>query len=420
MIHTERSMHPRTLALAFLLSSAVAGASGPAVPPAPTRFVTDKAGVLSAATSARLEQTLESFEKETSNQFLVYTESAVPEGTTLEEYTVACSQAWKAGQAQRKNGMILFVFPESHKVRLEVGYGLEGAMPDALARSRPRGAGPPALPRRRLRRRDHGRRRRRDRRDEGGVQGHGRDAGPKKRAGRDPVSLLRRSCYPLPRSSASSRRCSAGDGADTRTSTAGAGAAAGSAAGSGRRVRRRRRFLGRRRLVRGRRGERELVMAADPSEGLFRKPRPCRRSSRRSGEPRARSFGEIRVHLHRGAVKDAKAEAEKAFLKLGMDKTSRGTGCLIFIAPAVARVRGRRRVGDPREGRRRVLARGPRRGAREVRRGEVHGRDRRRRREARRRPRAVLSAGRRRRPQRAARRRQRRLTGGREVRFPAL
>ncbi len=134
MIHTERSMRPRTLfALALLLSSAVAVASGPAVPPAPTRFVTDKAGVLSAATAARLEATLESFERETSNQFLVYTERAVPEGTTLDEYTVACAQAWKAGQAQRKNGMILFVFPESHKVRLEVGYGLEGAMPDALA-----------------------------------------------------------------------------------------------------------------------------------------------------------------------------------------------------------------------------------------------------------------------------------------------
>lgn len=128
-------MRRRTLlTLAFLLASAVAGASGPAVPPAPTRFVTDKAGVLSAATAANLEGRLESFEKETSNQFLVYTERVVPEGTTLEEYTVACAQAWKAGQTQRKNGMILFVFPESHKVRLEVGYGLEGAMPDALAR----------------------------------------------------------------------------------------------------------------------------------------------------------------------------------------------------------------------------------------------------------------------------------------------
>ena len=47
----------------------------------------------------------------------------------------------------------------------------------------------------------------------------------------------------------------------------------------------------------------------------------------------ARSYGEIRVHLHHGAVKDAKAEAEKAFLRLGMDKTARGTGCLILVAP---------------------------------------------------------------------------------------
>ena len=122
------------LGLFLLLAVAAAPAAGPPVPPAPTRFVTDRAGVLSPATAASLEQRLESFEKETSNQFLVYTERAVPEGTTLEEYTVACAQAWRAGQVQRKNGMILFVFPESHKVRLEVGYGLEGAMPDALAR----------------------------------------------------------------------------------------------------------------------------------------------------------------------------------------------------------------------------------------------------------------------------------------------
>jgi uncharacterized protein len=118
----------------FLSVPGAAFAAGPAVPPVPTKFVTDKAGALSAGTAASLEQRLENFEKETSNQFLVYTESAVPEGTTLEEYTVACAQAWKAGQTQRKNGMILFVFPGSRKVRLEVGYGLEGAMPDALAR----------------------------------------------------------------------------------------------------------------------------------------------------------------------------------------------------------------------------------------------------------------------------------------------
>ena len=46
-----------------------------------------------------------------------------------------------------------------------------------------------------------------------------------------------------------------------------------------------------------------------------------------------KSYGEIRVHLHHGAVGDAKAEAEKTFLRLGMDKTARGSACLIFIAP---------------------------------------------------------------------------------------
>ena len=134
MIHTDAMPRRAGLALVVVLSLGRAYAAGPAVPPAPTRFVTDKAGLLPADAAARLEARLESFERETSNQFLVYTERTIPEGTTLEEYTVACAQAWKAGQTQRKNGMILFVFPDSRKVRLEVGYGLEGAMPDALAR----------------------------------------------------------------------------------------------------------------------------------------------------------------------------------------------------------------------------------------------------------------------------------------------
>jgi uncharacterized protein len=122
------------VAIPLLLLAGALAAAGPTVPPAPTRFVTDKAGVISPDVTARLESRLADFERETSNQFLVYTETTVPDGTTLEEYAVACAQAWRAGQAQRKNGMILFVFPGSRKARLEVGYGLEGAMPDALAR----------------------------------------------------------------------------------------------------------------------------------------------------------------------------------------------------------------------------------------------------------------------------------------------
>ncbi len=52
------------------------------------------------------------------------------------------------------------------------------------------------------------------------------------------------------------------------------------------------------------------------------------------GKAEARSFGEIRVHLHHGPVGDARQEAERTFLRLGMDKTARGSGCLIFLAPA--------------------------------------------------------------------------------------
>jgi uncharacterized protein len=117
-----------------LFLSGAAFAAGPAVPPAPTRYVTDKAGVIAPDVTVRLESRLVDFERETSNQFLVYTQTTVPDGATLEEYTVACAQAWKVGQTQRKNGMILFVFPGSKKAWLEVGYGLEGAMPDILAR----------------------------------------------------------------------------------------------------------------------------------------------------------------------------------------------------------------------------------------------------------------------------------------------
>ncbi|HEV8269310.1 MAG TPA: TPM domain-containing protein, partial [Thermoanaerobaculia bacterium] len=125
----------RVLAGATLLLLAVSTAlgAGPKVPPAPTRFVTDKADALSNETEESLERRLKDFEAQTSNQLLVYIEDEVPEGTTVEEYTVACAQAWRAGEKAKKNGLVLFVFPGSKVARFEVGYGLEGALPDALA-----------------------------------------------------------------------------------------------------------------------------------------------------------------------------------------------------------------------------------------------------------------------------------------------
>jgi uncharacterized membrane protein len=73
-------------------------------------------------------------------------------------------------------------------------------------------------------------------------------------------------------------------------------------------------------------------MGENPAKAFFESlDRPAIVDAIRRAE--ARSFGEIRVHLHHGSVADARAEAEKTFLKLGMDKTARGSGCLIFLAP---------------------------------------------------------------------------------------
>jgi uncharacterized protein len=121
---------PGFLACALLAPPASAG---PVIPPVPTRHVTDRAGVLPPDTVRALEEKLSAFEAATSSQFLVYTDRKLPAGVELEDWTVAVSRAWRAGQKERNNGLVLFVFPESRAARFEVGYGLEGALPDALA-----------------------------------------------------------------------------------------------------------------------------------------------------------------------------------------------------------------------------------------------------------------------------------------------
>jgi uncharacterized protein len=121
---------PGLLACALLAALA---AAGPVLPPAPTRHVTDHAGVLPSGTVRALEEKLSAFEAETSSQFLVYIDRKLPEGAELEEWTLAVARAWRAGQKERNNGLVLFVFPDSRAARFEVGYGLEGALPDALA-----------------------------------------------------------------------------------------------------------------------------------------------------------------------------------------------------------------------------------------------------------------------------------------------
>ncbi len=103
------------------------------LPPKPERYVTDRAGVLPSDRAESLNAQLERFEQDTSNQFLVWIDRKVPDDFALEEFTVAAARKWAAGQAGKNNGVVLFVFTDDRKMRIEVGYGLEGAIPDATA-----------------------------------------------------------------------------------------------------------------------------------------------------------------------------------------------------------------------------------------------------------------------------------------------
>jgi uncharacterized protein len=104
------------------------------VPSAPTGYVNDRAGMLDAASRAELEQKLKSFEETTSNQVIVATFPSL-EGESLEDFSIRLAEKWKIGQKGRDNGAILLIFKNDRKLRIEVGYGLEGALPDATSKS---------------------------------------------------------------------------------------------------------------------------------------------------------------------------------------------------------------------------------------------------------------------------------------------
>src|SRR5262245_18077229 len=131
-------MRPRAvragLAFAFVAATLLADRYDEQIPAKPARYVTDRADVLGPGGAEALNAKLEQFERDTSNQVLVWIDRKLPEGFTLEDFTVRAGQKWGAGQKQEDNGAILFVFVDDRKMRIEVGYGLEGVLPDVTAK----------------------------------------------------------------------------------------------------------------------------------------------------------------------------------------------------------------------------------------------------------------------------------------------
>jgi uncharacterized protein len=94
--------------------------------------VSDGAGLLSAADRARLEARLAERERATGAQMVIAIFRSL-DGENLEDFSIRLAERWRVGQKALDNGVILLVFAEDRKVRMEVGYGLEGAIPDAVA-----------------------------------------------------------------------------------------------------------------------------------------------------------------------------------------------------------------------------------------------------------------------------------------------
>jgi len=94
--------------------------------------VVDDANILSEPARTRLTAALKAHEDATTNQVVVLTVPTIG-STSVEEYAVKVFETWKLGQKGKDNGILVVVVPQDRKMRIEVGYGLEGTMPDAAA-----------------------------------------------------------------------------------------------------------------------------------------------------------------------------------------------------------------------------------------------------------------------------------------------
>ena len=122
----------RVLLLACCLLLVPAGRANASDFPAPSGKVNDFAGLLSVADRQDLESQLAELERATSAEVAVVTVRSTS-GRTIEEYTAALFAEWGIGKKEADNGVLLLVAVDDRTLRIEVGYGLEGILPDGLA-----------------------------------------------------------------------------------------------------------------------------------------------------------------------------------------------------------------------------------------------------------------------------------------------
>jgi uncharacterized protein len=123
---------PRALVVALLAALWASGAFATANFPPLTGRVVDQANILSPVTIADLERKLADLEQKSRIQLVVATVPSLG-GEEIEPYANALFRTWKLGEAKDNNGALLLIAPKERRVRIEVGYGLEGTLTDALS-----------------------------------------------------------------------------------------------------------------------------------------------------------------------------------------------------------------------------------------------------------------------------------------------
>ncbi len=120
------------VALACVLAFVSAAAFAYNFPPLTGRVV-DQANIIPDATRQAITQKLADLEQKSGIQLVVATVNSLEDGD-VETYANELFRAWKLGEKDKNNGVLLLVAPNEHKVRIEVGYGLEGTLTDALSK----------------------------------------------------------------------------------------------------------------------------------------------------------------------------------------------------------------------------------------------------------------------------------------------
>ena len=341
--------------VSVVLSPARASAAE-VIPPKPAGYFTDYAGVVSKEAALRFNEKLAQFERDTSNQVVVVVFRKMESDSSIEDYTQRVAQAWGVGQKDRRNGAVLFVFVENRNMFLQVGYGLEGVLPDVTAFDITERHIKP-----RFRNKDY----------EGGlatgidlickairgrIQGDGQDEG----GGRKSIHRRRIRLAHLPRLPRPLSDLRSGAGAGERDTDIPAWAGRLSAAGrAGWLVEEAPPAAVGLVVLAGAAGALAVEAPAPAGNSLcerkaFSSQLDHERIVRAIKEAEAKTSGEIRVFVQRGELEgDALTAAQKKFHQLRMDATRERNGILIFVAAAraeICRRRGRRGAPEVRPG----------------------------------------------------------------------